>query len=95
MAFLVVVPGDRPPTKRTRTTAPMTPPMGDDPDQIMMEIRSLQQSLTELQHQVIRGEVKPADYQRIERERIAKIHALEERLAAAMGTDIPERDTAL
>lgn len=69
--------------------------MGEDPNAIMMEIRSIQQSLTELQHQVIRGEVGPQDYQRIERERIAHIHELEARLAAAIGEPEPERQTDL
>lgn len=67
--------------------------MSRDPNEIMNEIRSIQQSLTQLQHQVIRGEIKPDEYQRTEKERVERIHVLEAELAAIMGTPEPERDT--
>ena len=65
--------------------------MTPDPEEIIHRIRSIQQSLTQLQHQVIRGEIKPAEYQRIERERVDEIHRLEAQLAEATGQAPPER----
>lgn len=69
--------------------------MGEDPEAVMMQIRSIQQSLRELQTQVIGGQITPQEYQRIERERIAQIHELEAKLAALGGEAEPERETDL
>lgn len=66
--------------------------MSRNPDEIVNEIRSIQASLTQLQHQVIRGEVTPAEYQQTEKERVERIHVLEAELSALMGTPQPERD---
>ncbi len=59
----------------------------------MMSIRRIQQSLTELQHKVIRGQLRPDEYQRLEREGVQEIHRLEARLAELMGQPQPERRT--
>lgn len=69
--------------------------MTDDPNHVIAEIRSLQQSLTELQKQVIQGQIGPQEYQRIERERIQEIHKLEHKLAVLTGQAEPDRETEL
>lgn len=69
--------------------------MENDPEHIVNEIRSIQQELVRLQHQVIQGEIKPDEYKRIEEDRVKKIHALEEQIARLTGQPEPERDTNL
>lgn len=57
----------------------------DDPQAVMLRIREIQRSLTELQQEVIQGKIPPQEYMEEERRRVAEIHKLEERLAELMG----------
>lgn len=65
----------------------------DDPETVIMTIRGLQASLTDLQRQVIQGQMTPADYMAAEKARVATIHQLEQRLAVLTGHAPPERET--